>query len=607
MTKLTVVAPIFDKYQKMGGDIIYRRAGGTVIRWKGTKTFRKYCTFERSVQLFQVFSEYFKDVGQISKDHWTEYKEYIGHSRSGRNPYLKNNIQIMYPDLEGTQEVSDISSPPQFPEIPVCFAAYFDTDLDGIVYDWLDNYGFETIIEAGYYNMPGRARPPLEWTRIGKGDLSTMEEIFLEGKLFCAGRFTYATIRSINLRGEVSPWHDPILIDVPDKPKVNFSGTPRKGSIPLQVTFTNLTEGCVTSQLWRFGDGKTSPDQSPVHTYIDYRAFFDVKLTSFGMCDSKKSKTRYKYIKPSVLNWIMRTSAADSTWSSVCWSPELSLFVAVSDSSDSPPSDMVMTSPDGISWTIRSASSRKPWRSVCWSPELGLFVAVESFGSVMSSSDGINWTARSGHAGRNWRCVCWSPYLGLFIAVSNTGTGNRIMSSTNGIDWFLVSSPADISWMSVCWSPELGLFVAVARSGTGNRVMTSSDGVNWTIRDSAADNSWVSVCWSPELSLFVAVATTGAGNRVMTSPYGIFWTIRDSAADYDWVSVCWSSEFGMFLAVSDDGVFNSVMTSPNGISWTIQTTPSDNDWESVCWSPELSLFVAVASTGVGNRVMTLSI
>ncbi|GAI67885.1 unnamed protein product, partial [marine sediment metagenome] len=57
----------------------------------------------------------------------TEYKQYIGNSRSGRNPYLKNNIQIMYPNLEGTVEVSDISSPPQFPVIPSCFAAYFNT------------------------------------------------------------------------------------------------------------------------------------------------------------------------------------------------------------------------------------------------------------------------------------------------------------------------------------------------------------------------------------------------------------------------------------------------------------------------------------------------
>jgi len=604
---IIATAPIYDKYQKMGGDTIYKRNGKSVIRWKGTKTWRKYCTFERSVQLFQVFSEYFKDVGKISKDHWTEYKQYIGSSRSGRNPYLKNNIQIMYPDLEGTQEVSDISSPPQFPEIPVCFAAYFDTNLDGIVYNWLDNYDFETIIEAGYYNIPGRAKPPLEWMRIGKGDLSTMEEIFLKGKLFCAGHLTYSSIRSINLRGEVSPWHDPILIDVPDRPKVDFSGAPRKGSIPLQVCFSNLTEGCVLSQLWRFGDGNTSPDLNPVHTYIDYRAFFDVKLTAFGMCASKRSKTRYKYIKPSALVFIMRTSAADNSWSSVCWSPELTLFVAVSDSSESGDKDMVMTSPDGISWTLRWASARKPWRSVCWSPELGLFAAVESFGSVMTSSDGINWTARSGHSGRNWRCVCWSPELGLFVAVANTGLGNRVMTSPDGVNWILRSSAADNSWMGVCWSPELSHLVAVARSGTGNRVMTSPNGVNWTLQASAADNSWRSVCWSPESSLFVAVSETGVGNRVMTSPIGFPWTIRDSAADYGWVSVCWSSEFGMFLAVSDEGVFDNVMTSPDGISWTLQTTPSDNYWDNVCWSPELSLFVAVGSSGIGNRVMTLSI
>jgi len=30
-----------------------------------------------------------------------------------------------------------------------------------------------------------------------------------------------------------------------------------------------------------------------------------------------------------VSNWTIRTSAADNSWRSVCWSPELSLFCAV--------------------------------------------------------------------------------------------------------------------------------------------------------------------------------------------------------------------------------------------------------------------------------------
>ena len=116
------------------------------------------------------------------------------------------------------------------------------------------------------------------------------------------------------------------------------------------------------------------------------------------------------------------------------------------------------------------------WRSVCWSPELSLFLAVASSGTgnrVMTSPDGITWTARTSAADNSWYSVCWSPELSLFVAVGASGSGNRVMTSPDGITWTSRTSAADNSWRSVCWSPELSLFVAVAETGSGNRVMTA--------------------------------------------------------------------------------------------------------------------------------------
>ena len=247
-------------------------------------------------------------------------------------------------------------------------------------------------------------------------------------------------------------------------------------------------------------------------------------------------------------------------------------------------------------WTPRSAELIS-WQSVCWSPELELFVAVSGSGTnrVMTSPHGINWTSRTAEAS-DWRSVCWSPKLGLFVAVGDSGT-NRVMTSPDGINWTAQTAAAANDWRSVCWSPELGLFVAVASDGT-NRVMTSPDGINWTPR-SAESNRWRSVCWSPKLGLFVAVAYSGT-NRVMTSPDGINWTPRSVEPNY-WRSVCWSPELELFVAVACDGT-NRVMTSPDGINWTPRTAESNN-WQSVCWSPELGMFAAVADYGT-NRVMT---
>ena len=83
-------------------------------------------------------------------------------------------------------------------------------------------------------------------------------------------------------------------------------------------------------------------------------------------------------------------------------------------------------------WTIRTSAADNGWRSVCWSPELTLFVAVANSGTgnrVMTSPDGINWTIRTSAADNSWLSVCWSPELTLFVAVAYTGTGNRVMTS----------------------------------------------------------------------------------------------------------------------------------------------------------------------------------
>lgn len=321
---------------------------------------------------------------------------------------------------------------------------------------------------------------------------------------------------------------------------------------------------------------------------------------------NKRTRVSNAAARDCVSTWTARTSATDNNWFSVCWAPELSLFVAVAGSGAG---NRVMTSSDGINWITRTSAVDNSWSSVCWAAELSLFVAVaEGAGTgnrVMTSPDGITWTSRTSAEDSIWRSVCWAPEISLFVAVAISGT--RVMTSPNGITWTARTPSTNNNWSSVCWAPELALFVAVAGSGDGNRVMTSPDGITWTTRTSAADNVWRSLCWAPELSLFVAVADTGTGNRVMTSPDGIVWTSRTSAADNSWGSVCWAPQLSLFVAVSVTGTGNRVMTSPDGISWTTRTYPVDNDWRSVCWAPELSMFVVVGSSGTGNRVMTSAI
>jgi cytoskeletal protein CcmA (bactofilin family) len=315
-----------------------------------------------------------------------------------------------------------------------------------------------------------------------------------------------------------------------------------------------------------------------------------------------------------VSSWTSRlTNNNDNFWKSVCWSPELGIFVAVGSPFNVISSNIVMTSTDGINWTLRTAAAARSWTSVCWSPELSIFVAVASSGTnkVMTSPDGINWTIRTANYNSTWTSVCWTPELGIFVAVANAGT-QRVMTSTNGIEWVLRNSAAVLSWNSVCWSPELGIFAAVAGDPSdevagdysADIVMTSPDGLNWTTRTANYDSTWTSVCWSPELGIFVAVANAGT-QRVMTSSDGINWTVRIPANYSQYRSVCWSPELSIFVAVSDFDSATRVMSSPDGINWTERISPL-RQWNSVCWSPELGIFVSVAAPGQ-VQVMTSSL
>lgn len=82
------------------------------------------------------------------------------------------------------------------------------------------------------------------------------------------------------------------------------------------------------------------------------------------------------------------TSPDGATWTlvtatvagkSICWSSQMRLFVVVGGSS-------IYTSPDGINWTPKNYPTQNVgnWTSVCYSPNLNMFCAVSSETSVRS-------------------------------------------------------------------------------------------------------------------------------------------------------------------------------------------------------------------------------
>jgi len=70
-------------------------------------------------------------------------------------------------------------------------------------------------------------------------------------------------------------------IDVALLPEASIKAQPRTGSAPLMVAFTDNSTGRINSWLWTFGDGTSSEEQNPVHTY-NRAGVYDVSLTISG-------------------------------------------------------------------------------------------------------------------------------------------------------------------------------------------------------------------------------------------------------------------------------------------------------------------------------------
>jgi len=291
-------------------------------------------------------------------------------------------------------------------------------------------------------------------------------------------------------------------------------------------------------------------------------------------------------------NWRTQTTPGTTLWQSVCWSSLLSRFVAVGSSGSS----NVMTSSDGATWTAAWVSDNS-LKSVCWSPYLQMFAAVSTVGNIMTSSDGITWTLQTSPL-YIFNSIYWSEDLRLFIACSSSS----MLVSQNGTSWSVpngaVLSSSGI--LSVCYSPQLRFFVGTKLSS----IYSSYNIADTWYQRSVPSANWCSVCWSPELGLFAACANTSTTNSIVTSSDGISWSVKTCPTSDPWVNIIWSSEMSLFVVVSSSTT--KIMTSVDGSTWKI-TDPGLNTSTAICWSPELSRFVNVSAAGTASsRAMTCS-
>lgn len=79
------------------------------------------------------------------------------------------------------------------------------------------------------------------------------------------------------------------------------------GVAPLEVEFTDLSVGYITSWAWDFGDGATSTDENPVHTYTAAGEYTVILVVSDGNVSYTEEKTGYIYVTEGCLPGLQGT------------------------------------------------------------------------------------------------------------------------------------------------------------------------------------------------------------------------------------------------------------------------------------------------------------
>jgi len=91
--------------------------------------------------------------------------------------------------------------------------------------------------------------------------------------------------------------------DVSIPPAADFSASPVEGTMPLKVSFDDISSGDISNRHWDFGDGQFSSDLEPDHTYAAF-GNYTVSLAIMGTGGSDvETKTEYIKVAIGVINW----------------------------------------------------------------------------------------------------------------------------------------------------------------------------------------------------------------------------------------------------------------------------------------------------------------
>ncbi len=131
---------------------------------------------------------------------------------------------------------------------------------------------------------------PTSWSwKFGDGDISSEQNPI--HKYQTAGIFSVTLKITASCGSDEQKQTNLIIVDDVPETVAEFNASPTSGFAPLDVQFNNLSTGEPVNFAWKFGDGGSSTDENPKHTYKTAGIFTPGLLVSNSSGADIESKT----------------------------------------------------------------------------------------------------------------------------------------------------------------------------------------------------------------------------------------------------------------------------------------------------------------------------
>jgi len=198
------------------GDSLIRRMG-TVVRRRRARSPRRY-RFEPSlIQWIRSSKRY--DVNTIARhisdrwhtlslqqvSDWISYSNHFTAFKSGYQAYFANNMRLRRPHHPSLNWIDNISCPPLVVPSPTGVCVQFITILGSFCVTWSGPACVNQFIQAFEWVQPGRSRQTAQRFKYVTTVNSLEDSLSIPVTFLSSGAVLLPAIRTVNLRGEISP------------------------------------------------------------------------------------------------------------------------------------------------------------------------------------------------------------------------------------------------------------------------------------------------------------------------------------------------------------------------------------------------------------------